>query len=434
MKPARRLSIGAAGLFLAAVLLQLLGLPPWIWVCLAALIGCLMAFDLVWAVSRPAPAIERRLERVLSLGVPSRVELIVTNSRGQPCRLQIHDHHPRTFICEGLPVNVIVPPGRSLSLGYRVTPTVRGEHGFGRVAAWLTSPLGIWQRKIRAGDACAVRVYPNFQPLVRYTLLTIENRVNQLGIHKQRRRGKGLEFLQLRDYRYGDTPNQINWKATSRRLKLISCEYQDEQDQQVMLLLDCGRRMRTKDDALSHFDHTLNAVLLLAHIALRQGDSVGLMTFGGSDRHLAPRKGISAINRLLNATYDILPSVYASDLVQALEDCATRIRKRSLIVLVSNLIGQQPGNLVAVTHTLLQRHLVLYANLREAVLDRALEQGVEDLGSALRVAAVHEYLAGRADRLSRLRAEGIICLDVPPARLAPVLANAYFEIKAGRRL
>ena len=51
--------------------------------------------------------------------------------------------------------------------------------------------------------------------------------------------------------------------------KLISREYRDERDQQIVLLIDCGRRMAAQDDALSHFDHVLNAALLLAWVGVR---------------------------------------------------------------------------------------------------------------------------------------------------------------------
>ena len=102
-----------------------------------------------------------------------------------------------------------------------------------------------------------------------------------VGAHLRRRRGEGTEFQQLREYRLGDSLRQIDWKATQRARKLISRDYQDERNQQVMLLVDTGRRMLARDDGLSHFDHVLNAALLVAYIALRQGDVVGLLAAAG---------------------------------------------------------------------------------------------------------------------------------------------------------
>lgn len=416
----------------ACALLALLPWPP-VWMAAAALAGVVLAADFTFALLAPAPKASREVAPVLALGVRTAVSLSFgsTSSRGR--RLVVHDHHPPCLRAEGLPIRTLLPAGGQARLGYRVVPVERGLARFGRVAVLIASPLGLWERKSRCGSAQDVRVYPDFASLVRYTLFAAENRVDRLGIHKRRRRGTGLEFHQLREYRPGDPPNQIHWKATSKRLALISREYQDEQGQQIALLLDCGRRMRAKDDELAHFDHALNSVLLLSHVALRQGDSVGLMTFGGADRHLAPRRGAAALNALLAATYDIQPTVFASDLVQALEDCATRLRKRSLIVLVSNAGGASLG-LLAVARVVARRHLVLFAALREAALDALPAEETVDLASALRVAAGHRFLQQRRRELELLRAGGLLCLDVAPAELAPALASAYFEIKASRAL
>ncbi len=449
MKTTVRLIMLVAVWVLASTAVVLADVSIRYWSLSTGLLCTVLLSDLLWVLILPAPSMARRCGTILALGVPAQVELQLQSAGRhmfpsgrhpfhrlfrREIQLEIHDHHPPSLDAEGLPATLRLQPGKKASVFYRVIPTERGNFDFGSIAAWMRSPLGLWQRKIRGGVQESVRVYPNFQSLVRYSLVAIENRVGQIGIHQHPRRGTGLEFHQLREYRFGDASNQINWKATSRRLKLISCEYQEEQDQRIMLLLDCGRRMRARDEMLSHFDHALNAVLLLAHIALRQGDSVGLMTFGGPKRHLSPRKGVSTVNILLNSTYDIQPSVYASDLAQALEDCAKRVHKRSLMVLVSNLSDQQPQNLLGVTRSLMKRHLVLFASLREETIDRVVQTKVHDLNSALRLAAAHEFAERRSRELSLLRAEGILCLDSVPSKLATALANTYLEIKAGRLL
>ena len=140
------------------------------------------------------------------------------------------------------------------------------------------------------GQVQTVRIYPNFSVLTRFAILATDNRLSQIGMLQRRRRGEGLDFHQLREYREGDVQRQIDWKASARMPRLISREYQDERDQQVLLMLDCGRRMAARDDALSHFDHAVNAALLLAYVSLRQGDAVGLLTMSGETRWMAPRK------------------------------------------------------------------------------------------------------------------------------------------------
>ena len=136
--------------------------------------------------------------------------------------------------------------------------------------------------------------------------LSVELASRSVGARLQRRRGEGTEFQELRDYRVGDSLRKIDWKATARSSRLISREYRDERNQQVVLMLDCGRRMLAQDDQLAHFDHVLNASLALASIALRQGDAVGMLACSGQQqRWLPPQQGSGGMDMLLGAGYDL---------------------------------------------------------------------------------------------------------------------------------
>jgi len=275
-----------------------------------------------------------------------------------------------------------------------------------------------------------VRVYPNFAAVSKYALLATEERLSQIGVLKQRRRGQGSEFHQLREYRQGDALRQVDWRASARVHKLISREYQDERDQRVVFLLDCGRRMRARDAELSHFDQALNAVLLLAYVALRKGDSVGVGTFGGEDRWQAPAKGQITLNRILNLLYDLQPQTVVPDYRRAAVELVARQRKRALVIVVTNLRDEDSEDLQAAANLLKRRHLVLVASLREAAVDEVLEDDVADFGDALRVAAAHDYLRHREKSLELLRAMGITSVDVQPQALSLELVNSYLAIKA----
>ena len=232
---------------------------------------------------------------------------------------------------------------------------------------------------MRVGEPSVLRVYPNFAALSGYALFATDNRLSQIGVLQRRRRGEGLDFDQLREYREGDSQRKIDWKASQRMHKLISREYQDERDQQVVFLVDCGRRMRAKDDDCSHFDHALDATLLLAYVGLRQGDAVGLMTMSGDERFLAPRKSRAMVNRILNTVYDLQPGLLTSDYYQAAVNLSKRLRKRALIVIISNLRDEDDDTLLPALRLLQKRHLVLFASLRERALDEAVDLPVRRL-------------------------------------------------------
>ena len=119
------------------------------------------------------------------------------------------------------------------------------------------------------------RSYPDFAQVARYAWLAGDRRLQEIGIKTYQQRGEGTDFKQLAEYRYGDPVRHIDWKATLRQNKPILREFQDERDQCVMLLIDCGRRMRAYDvetrHRSGHFDQVLNAVMLLSYVALKPG-------------------------------------------------------------------------------------------------------------------------------------------------------------------
>ncbi|HQC81087.1 MAG TPA: DUF58 domain-containing protein, partial [Accumulibacter sp.] len=275
-----------------------------------------------------------------------------------------------------------------------------------------------------------VRVFPNFARVAHYTLLATDNRLSQIGILQRRRRGEGMEFLQLRDYRQDDSPRLIDWKASSRVGRLIAREHQDERDQQIVFLLDCSARMRARDGDLSHFDHTLNALSLLAYVALRQGDAVGLATFGHPrPRVLPPGKSVGTVQALMNAVFDLEPSLQVPDYLAAAESLGARLRKRALVILVSNLRDEDDDTLLPAVHYLRRRHAVTVASLRETVLDELLDAPVRDFDAALTRAAGLEYLQARRRQLALMRHGGAQILDVGPCELPVALINHYWARK-----
>jgi uncharacterized protein (DUF58 family) len=171
-------------------------------------------------------------------------------------------------------------------------------------------------------------------------------------------------------------------------------------------------------------------VLLLAHVALRQGDAVGLMTFAGERRWLAPRKGVGHLNALMNAVYDLQTSLRASDYLEAARELALRVRKRALVVLVSNVRDEENEELFLALDLLAQRHLVLLASMRERALGEALREPIRGLDAALRVAATRGYLQQRRRAHQTLQKAGALALDVAPEQLPVALVNGYLDVKS----
>jgi uncharacterized protein (DUF58 family) len=421
--------------FAAGVLVSFEVLPLSWWCLLGALCAVALVCDVFRLGRQASPELTRELDAVLPLGERLDVTLRLRHAGKRARRVRIHDMHPGGWRVEGLPRTVDIAPSRELGFSYALWPASRGRFAFAGCQVELTSPWRFWHQRRTLDVAADVRVFPNFAPLARMAGLSVELASRSVGARLQRRRGEGTEFQELRDYRVGDSLRKVDWKATARAGRLMSRQYRDESHQQVVLMLDCGRRMLAEDEGVGHFDQVLNASLALAYIALRQGDSVGLLACAGqSTRWLAPQQGAGGMDMLLGAGYDLRAESAPTDYLHAASELQTRQRRRALVVLVTNVRDEDDEELRAAVKMMSRRHLVLVVSLRELALDRAATGGTESLEAAIRTAGTLRYLDQRDAVHARLRREGIATLDVLASELSGRLVERYLAIKRAGRL
>lgn len=407
-------------------------IPIWWWGGVVA--GTILLVDAIWLLSLRKIEVERRLPGRFALGEPGEVRLLIRNNGRLPAKIELFDGIPQGGDAPAMPWIGEVPVLREIRVFHPVKLAERGEKTFGAVNIRRWSPLRFWYRQTRHLGNETVKVYPNYEPVIRFALLAMQHRESPMGIVRRPRAGTSRDFHQLRDYRDGDPFSQIDWKASSRRQMLISRDYQEQRDQSIVFLLDTGRRMRAMDGELPQFDHALNALLLVSHIALRQGDQVGVKTFGGTDRWLPPLKGAHAMPVLLNHLYDYQTTSAPSDFAGAVEHLMTRQRRRSLVIVVTNLRGEDGKELIGALSVLQSKHLVLLASLREKSVEQAAIQPVTEFRDALKYLAAERYRSERKEILVGLEARGILTLDTSAQEFAISLANRYLDIKAAGRI
>ena len=372
---------------------------------------------------------ERSTPGSLALGVDNEINLLIRNECSNSIHILVTDEYPDEVQATNIPRPLTIASQNFANVKYNIQPLKRGDANFGFICLSVLSHLKLWQFYIKRGQKETVKIYPNFRSISHFRTLGLHNHIGQMGIHLKPRRGQGLDFHQLREFREGDSINQIDWNATSRMRKPISREYQDERDQDIIFLLDCGRRMHTKYGVLSHFDHILNAFLLTSHVALKQGDAVGMMTFAGSDRWISPLKGQHSINTLLNHVYDLHSSTDTSDFSQAVQKLITRHRKRALVIIITNLHDEDSDDLKQAIDLISKQHLIIIANLREKFLDENILRPVDNFDSALNFAGTSEYVNKRHRLLEQLRNQGVFIADTLPHLLHVDLINEYLSLK-----
>lgn len=373
--------------------------------------------------------VHRRLPSSISIGAPITVTLMVCHHGSRQTTLQIFDHVPQCMQDERSPHSVTLGAEAACQIRYHVTPTERGDQRFAGCDIMAVSPWGFWQRRYWVPVSETVRVFPNFAAIARASNLGFEAQMEQLGIHMVQRRGEGMDFKQLRTFQVGDSLRQIDWKATARRNKPIAREYQDERDQEIIFLLDCGQSMRAQTGELTHFDAALNAVLLAAYTALRQGDRVGLMTFAGQELWLPPVTGQAQINNILNQAYLLSSTTDANDYLAAARQLIQRQRKRAVIILVTNLRLGLIDNLLAATRLLMTRHSLCMVSLKENVLTQTASTLPTNLSEAVTLCSAQQLIDRRNRLLQRLRKGGLIAVDSFPETLHYEVIRQYHYLK-----
>ncbi len=377
--------------------------------------------------------VERSCEPTCSLGEPQRVKLELENLGRRGRRLRLRDDVPPVFDADPEEFRLDIPGRSRAELEYRLVPGKRGTYTFEEVDALVQSRLGFWQRAVAWPIRTEVRVYPDVHQIARYTVLARRDRLSVLGLRASRRLGTDNEFERLRDYIEGDDPRHLDWRATARRRKLTVRAHQHNQSQRILFLIDCGRMMAgDTGGGLSPLDHALNAMLLLAHVALLRNDQVGLLAFSDRTRvYLPPGGSTRRIARLVHAVHNVFPEAVEPRYDRAFLELEQRCRKRSLVVLLSNLIDEVNGQIVSeYLRNLTGRHLPLGVFLRDHDLF-AMADGAPEQGRGLyQGAAAADLLNWRERVLSGLRSRGVLTLDVFPEELTGRLVNRYLEIKA----
>lgn len=423
------------GLLLAAVPLFALGgvLPMLPAVGVGVMLATLALSLLDGFLSRARDSVEitRWVQDVLSLGAQNRVEIAVQNRAGRTLRLKIKDDPPVDFRTPERMRRVTLEPWELRIVSYLTTPRRRGDYEFGDLHVRGLSRLRLawWQKRIAAAEG--VRVYPNLQQLREFDALARRGRLEDLGLRSARARGEGTEFESLREYVPDDSFKHIDWKATARRAVPITRQYQAERNQTLLLLIDAGRMMVAPANEMTRVDYAINAALMLAHVAQRMGDTVGLLAF--SDRvktFIPPARGAAQAERMLEELYALEAELVEPDYRSAVSFLRARARKRAMICTFTDLVDPDvSAQALSYLSSLRPQHLALVATIRDAETEALAHADPGTPGAAYEKAVARRTLGQRELALARLRSRGVLVCDTDPHALAAGVVNRYLSVK-----
>uniref|UniRef100_A0A7C4GC08 DUF58 domain-containing protein n=1 Tax=candidate division WOR-3 bacterium TaxID=2052148 RepID=A0A7C4GC08_UNCW3 len=160
------------------------------------------------------------------------------------------------------------------------------------------------------------------------------------GDYKSSFKGRGIEFLDVREYLPGDDVRAIDWKVTARFGRPFVKKFAEERELVVLLVVDASGSARFGTRRLLKLEQAAQVAATLAFSAIRNNDKVGLVFFTDKvEKFVPPRKGRFHVLRLIRDILYFQPENRGTDVVQALEFLMHVLKRRAIVFLVSDFIG-----------------------------------------------------------------------------------------------
>ena len=376
--------------------------------------------------------ITREFAGRFAVGAETDVSINIQNAGAHAISVVVKDEYPPQMKLSGLrEAHVSVDAQTSAALVYGLTPPRRGRFEFGQIAVRFLSSWNLVWCETRAGEAVAVKVYPNMRRAREAELKALGARSLVASHRKTSWRGEGREFESLRDYVRGDELRHISWSATARRGKLTTRQYQIERDQTILIALDGGRLMTARIEQETKLDSAVHAALALMSAAARAGDNAGLLVFGRKIKSfLPPSRGRDHMDAALEALYSVEPEMIEPSYSHAFEFIAAHSKRRSLVVLLTDLVDEEGSKELLTSLRLLRpRHLPLVVTIADRDLKAVVSTAPVDARDLFTQSVAEEIMHLREAALRLVESQGGLALDVTAAALAPALLEKYLQVK-----
>ena len=374
--------------------------------------------------------VQRRMPSRISYGIPIDIQIIMANMGDRSLAVQVRDQPPLTW--EAAPVLKGIAQAKSeLKMSYVATPPERGVYTFDHLFMRVAGPFGFVLRALQLELSEEVKVYSNLGSLP-YQDLAAYRRMNlSWGLRQSRWRGSGREFDSLREYTEGDDLRKIDWKASARLDRPIVQEFQPEKNQIIMILMDAGRLMSGVTEGKSKLDHALDTTVQLVQRVLTGGDQAGFIAF--TDRvitFIPPKRTSEQLHMIMEQALHLTPDMVEPQYEEAFLLLRSRIRRRSLVVLFTDLLDDLASEkLLNAIGLLRPRHLPLCIAIRESEWDILLNQPPKVVEEVYERSVLQESLRQREKALRNLLQKGALALDLPPSSLSLGTIERYLEVK-----
>jgi uncharacterized protein (DUF58 family) len=386
---------------------------------------------LLFSTPRSLVLLRRILPDKFSNGDENNVTIYITNNHFFKIHVEIIDEVPVQFQLRNFSVKLHLKPQQEEQISYTLTPKERGEYLFGITNVYVSTPIGLWCRRVKCGTETVVLVYPSFLQMRKYEFLAISNQLVHAGVKRIRKAGSFSEFDQIKEYVAGDNYQTINWNATARRSKLMVNQYQEERSQQIFNVIDLGRTMQMPFNGMSLLDYAINSSLILSNTALLKYDKAGLLTFNQKvGTFFRAERGNRTIARIQELLYNQKTEHLETDYSYLSAFVRRNIPHRSLLILYTNFetTTSVQRQLTYFKH-LSKSHLLLIVMFENTEIEQFSKEEAQTLHAVYNKTIAEKFMYEKKLIVRELKKHGILSVLTKPEDLSANLINKYLELK-----
>jgi len=323
-----------------------------------------------------------------------------------------------------------VAPGTRAAVSIALTARRRGRVFIDAVWVRWNGPLSLAQFVRRIPVDAAINVVSDVRG-VQNAALQFFARDAIFGVKVQRQQGEGTEFDALREYMPGLDPRRVDWKRSARHRKLLCKEFDTERNHQIILAFDTGYLMREPINKVARLDHAINAGLVLAWIAMRGGDLVGIYGFDAVVRsYHAPARGLSRFTHVQRVTAELDYNAEETNFTLGLAELNIRLKRRALVILFTEFVDTITAELLIESlERVHSRHVVVLVTLRDNDLQQTIDAEPNSFEAVAQSVIAQDIQRDRSVVFERLERMGLHCLDASTANVTVALIVRYLMIK-----
>lgn len=417
-------------LFVCRFFLVWLGILPYLAI-LAFIVLFIIEYYILFNKTKGVFAQRTHADR-FSNGDENPVTISIENRYPFKISAEVIDEIPFQFQRRDILFKASLLANQNTGIHYQLRPVKRGQYEFGALNVFISSAIGLINRRYIFHQPHHVPVYPSYLQMRRYQLMAISNRLTEAGVKKIRKLGHSLELEQVKEYVQGDDYRTLNWKATARKGQLMVNNYTDEKSQQVYCVIDKGRAMKMPFERMALLDYAVNASLVLANVALLKQDKAGIITFGEQMGAFLPASSKPVqMEAILDVLYNQKTRYLESNFEQLYSVVRRKINQRSLVVLFTNfetLTGMKRQ--LPYLRKMASHHLLLIVFFENTELKSLLSAPALNIEQVYTKTVAEKFAFEKRLIAKELQQYGILSILTPPQDLTVNTINKYLEIKA----